>query len=722
MKKAGSSIERRDFIRITGLTGAGLFLGLRSIGKGLFEPASMMQDAAPGSLTPFVHVEPSGKIIIYNIKPEIGQGTWQSVPTMIAEELEVPLEQVDIRNSNGAKIFGEGQSVGGSYSIRGHYQQMRGVGAAAREMLITAAAAQWGVPAGECYADNARIHHRPSGKSVGYGELADAAAKLPVPKEPKLKDHKDFKQIGKAVRRPDVPLKSSGRAVFGIDAEVPGMVYASVLRSPVFGSKLVSVDDAAARQVKGVIGVERCERIVGIARYEGIAVIAENYWAALQGRRALKATWDHQGKDRFNSVDFEKEAKALSKQAGLTDHTHGDFDKAFSAAPVKLEAYYETPFAAHAPMEPMNCTAHWQAGDIVDIWTSTQVPDDIMSAVPGEFKIPAENVRLHMHFNGGGFGRRLISDYVLDAVLLSKKTGRPVKLIWTREDDMEQGPFRPPTFSALRAGLSADGKPLALEHKVISPSIGATLYTGHDTKKVDKTMTEALGEQEYEIPNIRSSYVYMPIHVPLLYWRAVTSTTLAFSHECFLDEMAVRAKQDPMAFRLAMVKKGSDTERVLLKLKEVSNWDRKLPAGWGRGVAQYNFFAGLCGQVVEVSRQGQSVKIEKVYAVIDMGTVVNPDTVKGQVEGAIAMAISAAIKPGITFDKGRTQQSNFNNYPVLRIHEMPLVEVHILANGGPTIKGAGEPGLPPLAPALCNAIFAASGKRIRRLPFDINAV
>jgi isoquinoline 1-oxidoreductase beta subunit len=389
---------------------------------------------------------------------------------------------------------------------------------------------------------------------------------------------------------------------------------------------------------------------------------------------------------------------------------------------VKLEAYYETPFAAHAPMEPMNCTAHWQSGDVVDIWTSTQVPDDVMSSVPAEFKIPAENVRLHMQFNGGGFGRRLISDYVLDAVMLSRKTGKPVKLIWTREDDMEQGPFRPPTFSALRAGLSADGKPLALEHKVISPSIGATLYPGHDTKKVDKTMTEAIGEQEYEIPNIRSSYVYMPLHIPLLYWRAVTSTTLAFSHECFLDEMAVRGKQDPMAFRLAMVKKGSDTERVLLKLKEVSNWDRKLPAGWGRGVAQYNFFAGLCGQVVEVSRQGKGFKIEKVYAVIDMGTVVNPDTVKGQVEGAIAMAISAAIKPGITFDKGRTQQSNFNSYPVLRIHEMPPVEVHILAHGGPTIKGAGEPGLPPLAPALCNAIFAASGKRIRRLPFDINAV
>jgi isoquinoline 1-oxidoreductase subunit beta len=722
MKKTGSSIARRDFIRITGMTGTGLFLGLRNMANGLFEPDAMPGSSASSEITPFVHIEPSGRIIIFNIKPEIGQGTWQSVPTLIAEELEVPLDKVEIRNSDGAKIFGQGQSVGGSYSIRGHYKQMRTVGASAREMLTQAAASQWGVPAGECYAADGRIMHRPSGKSLGYGELAEAAAKLPVPREPKLKDPKDFTQIGKVVPRPDVPLKVAGRAVFGIDAEVPGMVYASVLRSPVFGSRLMSVDDSAALKVRGVIKTERCERIVGIARYEGVAVIAENYWAALQGRKALKLQWDHQGHESFNSAGFEQKAREMSKQEGLQDHSQGDFAAAYASAPVKVEAYYETPFVAHAPMEPMNCTAHWQAGDRVDIWTSTQVPDDIMSSVPAEFRIPAENVKLHMQFNGGGFGRRLISDYVLDAVQLSRKIGRPVKTIWTREDDTEQGPFRPPTYSAVRAGLSADGSLLALEHKVISPSIEATLDKNHDTTKVSKTMTEAIGEQEYVIPNLRSSYVYMPIHVPLLYWRAVTSTTLAFSHECFIDELAMRAKKDPMAYRLSMVKKGSDTERVLQKLQEVSGWDSKLPAGWGRGVAQYNFFAGLCGQVVEVSRQGKGVRIEKVYAVIDMGTVVNPDTVKGQVEGAVAMAITAAIKNGITFDKGRTQQSNFHNNPVLRINEMPPVEVHVLANGGPVIKGAGEPGLPPLAPALCNAIFAATGKRIRRLPFDINAV
>ena len=291
-------------------------------------------------------------------------------------------------------------------------------------------------------------------------------------------------------------------------------------------------------------------------------------------------------------------------------------------------------------------------------------------------------------------------------------------MIWTREDDTQQGPFRPLTFSAMKAGLSADGKAIAFQHKVIAPSIEATLEKTHDKTKVNKTMTEAISEQKYEIPNMKNSYVPVDIDVPLLYWRAVTSTTLAFAHECFIDEMAVKAKKDPLAYRLDMIKKNSDTEKVLRKLQEVSNWNKPLPAGWGRGVAQYEFFAGLCGHVVEVSKNGKGIKIEKVYAVIDMGTVVNPDTVRGQVEGAVVMAITAAIKSGITFDKGQTVQTNFHNNTLLRINESPEVIVHIIADGGDVIKGAGEPGLPPLAPALCNAIFNATGSNgIRRHAF-----
>jgi isoquinoline 1-oxidoreductase beta subunit len=314
----------------------------------------------------------------------------------------------------------------------------------------------------------------------------------------------------------------------------------------------------------------------------------------------------------------------------------------------------------------------------------------------------------------------LYPDYIHEAVQLSKKVGKPVKSIWSREDDTQQGPFRPLTFSAMKGALDANGKAIAFQHKVISPTLD--MKKDYDVTKADGTMTEGISEQKYEIEHMKNSYVHHYVHIPLAAWRAVTSTTLAFSHECFLDEMAVAAKKDPMAFRLEMLTKESDTKQILNKLKEVSNWDKKLPAGWGRGVAQYEFFAGQAGFVIEVSKKGTGVKIEKVYAVIDLGTVVNPDNTRAQVEGSAVMALTAAIKGGITFDKGATVQSNFHNNPLVRINEMPKVEVHILANGGSKIKGVGEPGLPPFAPALCNAIFAATAKRIRRLPFDINKI
>jgi isoquinoline 1-oxidoreductase beta subunit len=345
-----------------------------------------------------------------------------------------------------------------------------------------------------------------------------------------------------------------------------------------------------------------------------------------------------------------------------------------------------------------------------------------MDNFPKEYGIPQENLKVNVLFNGGGFGRRLYNDVINEAVQLTKKIGQPVKLIWSREDDTEQGPFRPMTFSAMKGALSPDGKVIAFQHKVIAPSLDASEHENYDKTKPDRTMTEGISEQKYEIENMKNLYVNADSHIPFAAWRAVTSTTLAFAHECFIDELAVTAKKDPMTFRLEMLTKDSDTKNVLQKLKEVSNWDKPLPEGRGRGVAQYEFFAGLSGYVVEVSKKGNGVTIEKVYAVIDLGTVVNPDMVKNQVEGAATMALTAAIKSGITFDKGQTVQNNYNNNPIVRINEMPFVEVHILTNGGPKIKGVGEPGLPSFAPALCNAIFAATGKRIRRLPFDINNV
>ena len=724
------TIARRDFLKHTGLSGLALILGASFVNGA---DAAELVKVHPGELplmglgelpesfgiTPYIIMEPSGKITIINPKPEMGQGTYQSIPALIAEELEVSLDLVTVINSSGQKAI-PGQSAGGSSSVRGSYANLRKVGASAREMLRSAAAKQWNVPVEECYAENAKIFHKPSGKSLAYGALVATASTLEVPANPTLKDPKDFKILGKSMPRLDIPLKITGQAVYGIDMELPGMVYASVERSPVFGSKLISFDDSATLQVKGVLRTVKAERVLGKNRYEGVAVIAENYWAALKGRKALKVQWDHQGFDQFNTKEYEQHLRELAKTDGLIAHNSGDFDKAMQDAPHKLEALYETPIVAHATMEPMNCLAHWQEGDKLDVWTSVQGAAIVKRELSETLGIPQDNITPHISFLGGGFGRRLAADFAGEAAMVSKAIGKPVKIIWTREDDIQLGPFRPMTFSAMKGAVSADGKAVAFQHKVISPSISATKSDKYDKTKPDRSMTEGISDQKYEIPNMKNAYVFADIHIPMQPWRSVTSSTLAFAHECFIDEMAAAAGKDPLAFRLSMLTKESDTKRVLTKLKQVSNWDRPLPKGWGRGVAQYEFFAGLAANVVEVStRKDGSIKIEKVYSVIDLGTVVNPDMVRAQTEGAIVMAIIAATKDGITFEKGRSVQSNFHNNRMLRINEMPAVEVHILAEGGTVIKGVGEPGLPAVAPALANAVYAATGKRIRKLPFDL---
>ena len=727
---SSNKIARRDFLRHTGLSGLALILGVSSINSadaagvqkmsaGDIPPMGLADLPEHFGITPYISIEPTGKITIINPKPEMGQGTWQSIPSLIAEELEVSLDQVTIINSSGQKEI-PGQSAGGSSSVRGSYMNLRKVGASAREMLCTAASRTWNVPVEECRAENGRIVHKGSGKSLGYGELVAVASTLEVPSNPTLKDPKDFKILGKSTPRPDIPLKVTGKAVYGIDMELPGMVYASVERCPVFGSKLVSYDDSETLKVKGVIRTVKAERVLGKNRYEGVAVVADNYWAALKGRKALKVVWDHQGFDNFNTKDYEEHLRELAKSDGLVAHNSGDFDGAMAGAAHKLEVLYETPVVAHATMEPMNCLAHWQEGDKVDIWTSVQGASIVKRELSESLGIPQENITPHISFLGGGFGRRLAADYAGEAAGISKAVGKPVKVIWTREDDIQLGPFRPMTFSAMKGGVSADGKAVAFQHKVISPSINATKNANYDKTKPDRSMTEGISEQEYEIPNMKNAYVFADIHIPMQPWRSVTSSTLAFAHECFIDEMAVAAGKDPMAFRLEMLTKETDTKRLLTKLKEISDWDKPLPQGWGRGVAQYKFFAGLAGHVVEVStRKDGSIRIEKVHCVLDLGTVVNPDMAKANTEGAIVMGIIAATKDGIVFEKGRSIQSNFHNNRMLRINEMPALNVHILADGGPVIKGVGEPGLPPVAPALANAIFAATGRRIRRLPVDL---
>lgn len=711
-------ISRRHFIKSTGTAGFALWLGLSAKGQPLKVAGSSLQE----NFSPFIRIESNGKITIYNTKPEMGQGTFQSFPALIAEELEVTLDQVNILQSNGEKELGTGQRAGGSASIRTSYLAMRKIGAAARTVLIIAAANKWKVSPDSCYAEKGRVIQLATKKSFGYGELIEEAARLELPKEPKLKDPKNFNILGKSNKRPDVPLKTCGKAEFGIDVRLPGMQYALVERCPVIGGTLKNFDPKESLKVPGVYKVISVERIVGKYHYTGVAIIADSYWNALQGRKKLKIEWDTKGYETFNSMEYEAELRKLAIQKGITDKNIGSVETVQILPEDNLEAFYETPMIAHHTLEPMNCVAQIKDQKL-EIWTSTQVPSSVTGSGATDLHkyvgFSPENIKLHSKFIGGGFGRRLYMDYIIEAVNVARHTNMPVKVIWSREETTQQGPFRPMTFSEMKGGFSSDGKLIAFQHKVISPSYFESYQADYDPTKVDAIMVEGIGEQAYEIPNLKTSFVRADFHVPVAAWRSVTSSTLAFAHECFIDELAHKAGKDPMDFRLELLSKPSDSKKVLLKVKELSNWSNPLPAGKGRGVAIWEFFAGLCAQVVEVSYQeDKSIIIDRVIALMDLGEVVNPDNVKNQVEGSIIMALTAAIKPGITFKNGQVAEHNFYDNPVVRIHESPKIEVHILADGG-KIKGVGEPGLPPFAPALANAIFAATGKRVRKMPFEL---
>jgi isoquinoline 1-oxidoreductase subunit beta len=714
-------VSRRSFIKKAGGTGLALWLGISARGY-----ATITSDISEvGNFTPYILVESGGGITIFNTKPEMGQGTFQSIPALIAEEFEVSLDQVIIKQSNGEKELGPAQRAGGSASIRTNYTELRKVGASAKEVFIKAASIKWQVDMVSCYAEKGRVIHQPTNRSLSYGELVETASKLELPKEPKLKDPKDFKILGKSAKRPDVPLKTCGKAEFGIDVRFPGMLYATVERCPVIGGTLKSFDATEALQIAGVQKIAAVERIVGKYHFNGVAVIANSYWTAMHARRKLKIEWDTKEYASFNTSEYENQLRAMADQDGLPDKSIGSVDSLHILPQNKSEAFYETPMVAHHALEPVNCVAQVK-GDQVEIWTSTQVPSTVTGTGENDLHkhigVPAENIKLHAKFIGGGFGRRLYIDYIIEAVNVAKLTDKPVKVIWSREDTTEQGPFRPMTFSKLNGGFSEEGKLLSFQHKVISPSYQESMRSNYDKNKVDNIMVEGIGEQAYEFPNMKTSYVRADYHVPVAAWRSVTSSTLAFPQECFMDELANKAKKDPMYFRLELLSRPSDAKRVLLKLKEFSNWDLPLPKGKGRGVALWEFFAGLCAQVVEVTyREDKSIKVDKVYAVIDLGEVVNPDNVKNQVEGAIVMALGAATKPGITLKDGKVMQHNFYDNPLIRINEMPEIEVLILAEGG-KVKGVGEPGLPAFAPALANAIFAVTGKRIRKMPFSLNEI
>lgn len=666
----------------------------------------------------WMRIDTDGKVTLTDHRAEMGQGSYQSVPQIIAEELEVDLKDVNIIFAIGDPTKYGSQITGGSSTIRGSYKRLLKLSATAREMLITAAAAKWNVAASECYAESGNVVHKPTGKKFHYGELVTDASKLTPPTEVKLKNIADYKLIRKPLNRMDTPMKTNGVAIFGLDKKVPGMVYAAVERSPRLRGKIKSFDDAAALKVPGVKQVFKIQMLVFNTTRDGVVVIADSTWAAMQGRKALHIEWDDTGFDHINTADIYKaHEELLQKEEGLSFKKQGDPDSILAKADKKIDVIYQTPYQAHAAMEPLNCVASYQP-DKIEIWGPIQAPDWVQGDIAGKFKMPKEKVIVNMTFLGGGFGRKAFLDYTYEAVAISKEIGAPVQVVWTREDDIRQGPYRA-GISYRGQGSLENGEISALKFKMAGQNIDH--WNGPARGHANESTAEGFLKPYYDsIKNISFADVPYEMPLPNMWWRSVYASTNGFAYESFINEMAVLAGQDQLEFRRKYLKE-ERCQQLIDRLEEVSGWkSRKKNEGYG--VAITECFDSTVGQVVKVSRKPDGkVKIDQVWAVMDCGWYVNPDIIRAQVEGSIVMALGAATIHEITFKDGLVEQHNFYDYLMPRMSDMPPVEVHIMENTADA-GGVGEPGLPPFSPALTDAIYDLTGKRVRKLPFNMNTI
>jgi isoquinoline 1-oxidoreductase beta subunit len=713
--------SRRDFLKAAGFTSLGLAVGISGFTKdaGLkkITPAVLKLE-----INPFIIIDTTGNITLVNPRPDMGQGSTQAVPSLLAEELEVSLEKVLIVQSDGMGKYGS-QTSGGSSSVRELWMPIRKAGAAAREMLTTTAAKRWNLPVSECIAEDGKIWHKASGKSLSYGELADDASKLEIPKEPKLKDPKDFKIIGKYNKRLDVPERVTGKAIYGLDVDVPGMVYAAIVHSPMIHGKVASIDDAEAKKVKGVLQVIKTERTMPHRTSDAVAVVATNWWAALKGKQALKVNWDNGNYAKtLDTASYFAATYDAAKKEGVNFEEKGDFAVKYANAKDKLESHYETPFLAHAPIEPENAVVHVKDDGSVEIWAPIQGPDWALRDVCGYLKVKPEQVKINVTLLGGAFGRKAYHDFLLEACHISKELKKPVKVIWTREDDITQGPYRPGMLSHMQ-GFVEEGKITGFHHHAIGESIVGQVFKGLKDDEADPWLSEEIStaNNKYQFAAAsKVSWTNVKTDIPVVWWRSVYASNFGWGQECFVDELAHLAKKDPLKARLEILP-DERFKKVLATLAEKANWEEKLPAGSGKGIAVFKSFGSISACCITVSKKDSGVKIDKVVSVIDCGYYVNPDNVKAQTEGNIVMGITAAIKDGITFTDGVCDQSNYHQFNIMRMNEAPAMEIHIVDSGA-VPGGVGEPGLPPIAPALGNAIFAATGKRLRKLPFDINNI
>jgi isoquinoline 1-oxidoreductase beta subunit len=715
---------RRQFLKASGSAGGVLLIGFYLPGA---VPAAEAA-AAQSKLNAFIKIGTDGMVTVICGQSEMGQGCHNALAMMIAEELEVDLAKVHIEQGGidpafgnpryiGFKAVGGFQATGGSSSVRNVGMPARRAGAAARYMLVSAGAERMKVLATECLAENGFVVHKPSGRKISYGAVAADAAKLVGPDDPVLKQPSEFKIIGKSTPRHDLALKVTGQPIFGLDVKRKGLLTATVARCPVFGGKVKSFNAERALKVRGVRKVAQ----IG----SGVAVIADGYWAAKKGRDALEVVWEEGPMAQVSSTDLSRRWAELAKGPTAAERLKtGDAAAALGSSARRLEAVYEVPFLAHVCMEPMNATAHFK-GNSVEIWAPTQAQSWSQHAVAQLTGLPASAISIHTTYLGGGFGRRLEVDYVVEAVEASRAAGNvPVKVVWTREDDLQHDLYRPASYNVVQAALGADGMPTAWRHRIVGTSILQFFKTfGHFLRKdgLDPTSVQGAGDYfPYDIPNVYVDYVNNNPGVPSGFWRSVGNSQNGFILESFVDELAHAAGKDPYQYRRTLFAKPNAARlRAVLDLAaEKAGWGKPLPAGVSRGIAAHFAYGGYCAQVAEVSvAKDGAVKVHRVVAAIDPGWVVNPAMVRYQVEGAIFYGLSAALYGEITVKNGRVEQSNFHDYRVARMHEMPKVEVHILEGKGEQ-GGAGEPGVPPIAPAVCNAIFAATGRRIRRLPIS----
>jgi len=705
--RASSNVTRREFLETATVAGAGLVIGFHIPGGARFGPTPV----APFTPNAWLRISPDESVLVMVDRSEMGQGVTTSLPMLLAEELEADWSKIRIDFAPADKayinpMFGM-QGTGGSTSVRAAYTPLRKAGAAAREMLVAAAGETWGVDKSECRAEQGAVLHAASGRRLTYGKLAVKAATMPLPHDVPLKDPKDWKILGTRVRRLDTPPKVDGSAEFGIDVKRPGLLVAVIARSPVFGGKVKSFDATKAKAVPGV------RHVVEIS--SGVAVVADGYWPAKKGRDALEITWDEGPNAGVSSASISQLFAQRAEQPGAVARHDGVPDAALPAAPTKLDAAYELPFLAHATMEPMNCTAHVRA-DGVDIWAPTQFQTGAQGLGAGIGGVPPEKVKVHTTYLGGGFGRRFELDFLREALETSKAAGAPVKVVWSREDDMRNAQYRPACRHALRAGLDAAGQPVAWTHRIAAPSIMARVFPDTVKNGLDGEAVEGGVGMPYTIPNVHVDYVLTDTGIPVGFWRSVNNSFNAFVVESFIDELAQAAKKDPYEYRRDLLGKAPRHLAVLNLAASKAGWGTPLPTGRARGIAVYKAFETYVAQVAEVSVDSDGAPhVHRVVCAVDCGPVVNPDTVEAQMQSAIVYGLTAALWGEITIDRGRVQQGNFNDYRMLRLAEMPQVEVHIVSSTD-SQGGVGEPGTPPIAPAVCNAIFALTGKRVRKLP------